>query len=60
MHPLVERKLGAPILVVMDGNPGLAAALTFQWLASLSAARLVPNGIPWIKAFLEGLRHYLV
>lgn len=28
---LVERKLGAPILAVIDGNPGLAAALSAQW-----------------------------
>jgi len=31
LQSLVERKLGAPILAVIDGNPGLAAALTAQW-----------------------------
>ena len=30
-HALVERKLGAPLLAVIDGNPGLAAALSAQW-----------------------------
>jgi transposase-like protein len=31
VQSLVERKLGAPVLAVIDGNPGLAAALTAQW-----------------------------
>jgi transposase-like protein len=31
VESLVERKLGAPALAVIDGNPGLAAALTAQW-----------------------------
>jgi putative transposase len=31
VHSLVERKLGAPLLAVVDGNPGLAAALRVQW-----------------------------
>jgi transposase-like protein len=31
LQSLVERKLGAPVLAVIDGNPGLAAALTAQW-----------------------------
>src|SRR5262252_4549325 len=31
LHSLVVRKLGAPVLAVIDGNPGLAAALTAQW-----------------------------
>jgi transposase-like protein len=31
VQSLVERKLGAPGLAVIDGNPGLAAALTAQW-----------------------------
>jgi len=31
MHSLVERKLGRPVLAVIDGNPGLAAALEQQW-----------------------------
>jgi transposase-like protein len=31
VHSLVERKLGAPVLAVIDGNPGLAAALSVQW-----------------------------
>lgn len=28
---LVERNLGVPVLAVIDGNPGLAAALSAQW-----------------------------
>jgi len=31
VHSLVERKLGAPTLAIIDGNPGLAAALKRQW-----------------------------
>lgn len=31
VHSLVERKLGVPVLAVIDGNPGLAAALSAQW-----------------------------
>lgn len=31
VHSLVERKLGCPLLAVIDGNPGLAAALERQW-----------------------------
>jgi len=31
VHSLVERRLGAPELAVVDGNPGLAAALSAQW-----------------------------
>jgi putative transposase len=31
VHALVERKLGAPLLAIIDGNPGLAAALSAQW-----------------------------
>jgi putative transposase len=31
VHGLVARKLGAPVLAVIDGNPGLAAALKAQW-----------------------------
>ena len=31
VHSLVERKLSAPLLAVVDGNPGLAAALRVQW-----------------------------
>ena len=31
LRSLVKRKLGAPGLAVIDGNPGLAAALTAQW-----------------------------
>ena len=31
VHSLVERKLGCPVLAVIDGNPGLAAALKGQW-----------------------------
>jgi mutator family transposase len=31
VQSLVERKLGAPALAVIDGDPGLAAALTAQW-----------------------------
>jgi transposase-like protein len=30
-YSLVERNLGAPVLAVIDGNPGLAAALSVQW-----------------------------
>jgi transposase-like protein len=33
VHSLVERNLGCPVLAVIDGNPGLAAALTTQWPA---------------------------
>jgi len=33
VQSLVARKLGAPLLAVIDGNPGLAAALTAQWPA---------------------------
>jgi transposase-like protein len=31
VHSLVARKLGAPLLAVIDGNPGLAVALKAQW-----------------------------
>jgi len=31
VHSLVARKLGVPVLAVIDGNPGLAAALKAQW-----------------------------
>jgi putative transposase len=31
LQSLVGRHLGAPVLAVIDGNPGLAAALTAQW-----------------------------
>jgi hypothetical protein len=31
IHSLVARDLGAPVLAVTDGNPGLAAALKAQW-----------------------------
>lgn len=31
VHSLVARNLGAPVLAVIDGNPGLAAALKVQW-----------------------------
>lgn len=31
VHSLVARNLGAPLLAVIDGNPGLAAALRAQW-----------------------------
>jgi putative transposase len=31
VHSLVARKLGGPVLAVIDGNPGLAAALKGQW-----------------------------
>ncbi len=31
VQSLVARKLGAPLLAVIDGNPGLAAALKAQW-----------------------------
>jgi len=31
LHSLVGRQLGTPVLAVIDGNPGLAAALTAQW-----------------------------
>jgi transposase-like protein len=31
VHSLVARNLGAPVLAVIDGNPGLAAALRAQW-----------------------------
>ena len=31
VHSLVARNLGAPVLAVIDGNPGLAAALKAQW-----------------------------
>ena len=31
VHSLVIRNLGAPLLAVIDGNPGLAAALKAQW-----------------------------
>ncbi|MGO9607060.1 MAG: IS256 family transposase [Candidatus Binataceae bacterium] len=31
VQSLVARKLGAPLLAVVDGNPGLAAALKAQW-----------------------------
>jgi transposase-like protein len=33
VHALVERNLGSPMLAVVDGNPGLAAALEGQWPA---------------------------
>jgi len=33
VQALAERKLGAPQLAVIDGNPGLAAALRSQWPA---------------------------
>jgi putative transposase len=33
VQSLAERKLGAPRLAVIDGNPGLAAALRLQWPA---------------------------
>jgi len=31
VQALVERRLGSPLLAVIDGNPGLAAALERQW-----------------------------
>ena len=31
VRALCERKLGAPVLAVVDGNPGLSAALKAQW-----------------------------
>jgi transposase-like protein len=31
VHSLVARNLGAPVRAVIDGNPGLAAALKLQW-----------------------------
>lgn len=31
VHSLVARRLGCPVLAVIDGNPGLAAALKGQW-----------------------------
>jgi transposase-like protein len=31
VHSLVARDLGAPVLAVTDGNPGVAAALKAQW-----------------------------
>jgi putative transposase len=31
LHSLVERRLGTPTLAVIDGNPGLLAALRAQW-----------------------------
>jgi transposase-like protein len=33
VHALVERNLASPMLAVVDGNPGLAAALEGQWPA---------------------------
>lgn len=33
VQSLAERKLGSPMLAVIDGNPGLAAALRSQWPA---------------------------
>ena len=33
VQALAARKLGAPQLAVIDGNPGLAAALRLQWSA---------------------------
>jgi putative transposase len=33
VQSLAARKLGAPMLAVIDGNPGLAAALRLQWPA---------------------------
>ncbi len=33
VHSTVVRKLGAPVLAVIDGNPGLGAALKEQWLS---------------------------
>jgi putative transposase len=32
VHGIAGHKLGAPVLAVIDGNPGLAAALSAQWL----------------------------
>ena len=31
VRALAARKLGTPVLAVIDGNPGLAAALKVQW-----------------------------
>jgi putative transposase len=45
VHSLVARNLGAPLLAVIDGNPGLAAALTTQWPA-LAIQRCTNHSVP--------------
>ena len=48
VHSLVARKLGCPVLAVIDGNPGLAAALKGQWPEwRFNAARITNFGICW-------------
>jgi transposase-like protein len=40
LESLVERHLGTPSLAVIDGNPGLLAALRAQWHASFRRGAL--------------------
>jgi len=45
VHSLVARNLGCPVLAVIDGNPGLAAALTAQWPA-IAIQRCTNHSVP--------------
>ena len=45
VQALAARKLGAPQLAVIDGNPGLAAALRSQWPA-LAIQRCTNHSVP--------------
>jgi len=45
VHSLVERKLGCPLLAVIDGNPGLAAALERQW-PGIAVQRCTNHSVP--------------
>jgi putative transposase len=45
VHSLVERKLGCPVLAVIDGNPGLAAALKAQW-PGVAIQRCTNHSVP--------------